>query len=43
MATAILVGATLILGLDVQPPIPEPGAMVSAAHQYIAAAPHTFV
>jgi peptide/nickel transport system permease protein len=44
MSTAILVGATLsFLGLGVQPPIPEWGAMVSTARQYIATAPHTFV
>jgi ABC-type dipeptide/oligopeptide/nickel transport system permease subunit len=44
MATAILVGATLsFLGLGVQPPVPEWGAMVSTARQYIATAPHTFV
>lgn len=44
ISTAILVGATLsFLGLGVQPPIPEWGAMVSTARQYIATAPHTFV
>jgi peptide/nickel transport system permease protein len=44
MSTAILVGATLsFLGLGVQPPVPEWGAMVSTARQYIATAPHTFV
>ena len=44
MATAILVGATLsFLGLGVQPPVPEWGAVVSTARQYIATAPHTFV
>jgi glutathione transport system permease protein len=41
---AILVGATLsFLGLGIQPPIPEWGAMVSAARQYLATAPHTFL
>jgi ABC-type dipeptide/oligopeptide/nickel transport system permease subunit len=40
----ILVGATLsFLGLGVQPPVPEWGAMVRTARQYIATAPHTFV
>ncbi len=44
VSTAILVGATLsFLGLGIQPPIPEWGAMVSTARQYIATAPHTFV
>lgn len=44
MSTAILVGATLsFLGLGIQPPIPEWGAMVSTARQYIATAPHTFL
>jgi peptide/nickel transport system permease protein len=44
ISTAILVGATLsFLGLGIQPPIPEWGAMVSTARQYIATAPHTFV
>jgi peptide/nickel transport system permease protein len=44
MSTAILVGATLsFLGLGIQPPVPEWGAMVSTARQYIATAPHTFV
>jgi peptide/nickel transport system permease protein len=44
ISTAILVGATLsFLGLGVQPPVPEWGAMVSTARQYIATAPHTFV
>ena len=43
ISTAILVGATLsFLGLGVQPPVPEWGAMVSTARQYIATAPHTF-
>jgi ABC-type dipeptide/oligopeptide/nickel transport system permease subunit len=43
ISTAILVGATLsFLGLGIQPPIPEWGAMVSTARQYIATAPHTF-
>src|SRR5205807_3903248 len=44
ISTAILVGATLsFLGLGIQPPVPEWGAMVSTARQYIATAPHTFV
>lgn len=44
VSTAILVGATLsFLGLGVQPPIPEWGAMVSTARQYLATAPHTFL
>jgi peptide/nickel transport system permease protein len=44
ISTAILVGATLsFLGLGVQPPVPEWGAMVSTARQFIATAPHTFV
>lgn len=44
ISTAILVGATLsFLGLGIQPPIPEWGAMVSTARQYIAIAPHTFL
>ncbi|HEX5501465.1 MAG TPA: ABC transporter permease [Thermomicrobiales bacterium] len=44
VSTAILVGATLsFLGLGIQPPIPEWGAMVSTARQYIAIAPHTFL
>jgi peptide/nickel transport system permease protein len=44
ISTAILVGATLsFLGLGVQPPVPEWGAMVSTARQYIATAPHTFL
>lgn len=44
VSTAILTGATLsFLGLGVQPPIPEWGAMVSTARQYIATAPHTFL
>jgi peptide/nickel transport system permease protein len=44
ISTAILVGATLsFLGLGIQPPTPEWGAMVSTARQYIATAPHTFV
>ncbi len=43
ISTAILIAATLsFLGLGVQPPIPEWGAMVSTARQYIATAPHTF-
>jgi peptide/nickel transport system permease protein len=44
ISTAILIAATLsFLGLGIQPPIPEWGAMVSTARQYIATAPHTFV
>jgi peptide/nickel transport system permease protein len=44
ISTAILVAATLsFLGLGIQPPTPEWGAMVSTARQYIAIAPHTFV
>jgi peptide/nickel transport system permease protein len=44
ISVAILVGATLsFLGLGIQPPTPEWGAMVSTARQYIATAPHTFV
>lgn len=44
ISTAILVGATLsFLGLGIQPPIPEWGAMVSTARQYISIAPHTFL
>jgi ABC-type dipeptide/oligopeptide/nickel transport system permease subunit len=44
VSTAILVGATLsFLGLGIQPPIPEWGAMVSTARQYLATAPHTFL
>lgn len=44
VSTAILVAATLsFLGLGVQPPTPEWGAMVSTARQYIAIAPHTFL
>jgi peptide/nickel transport system permease protein len=43
VSTAILGGATLsFLGLGIQPPIPEWGAMVSTARQYLAVAPHTF-
>ena len=43
VSTAILAGATLsFLGLGIQPPIPEWGAMVSTARQYLAVAPHTF-
>lgn len=43
-STAILVGATLsFLGLGVQPPRPEWGAMVSTARQYLAIAPQTFL
>jgi peptide/nickel transport system permease protein len=44
IATAILVGATLsFLGLGIQAPTPEWGAMVSTARQYLGTAPHTFV
>lgn len=44
VSTAILVAATLsFLGLGIQPPTPEWGAMVSTARQYIAIAPHTFL
>lgn len=44
IATAILVGATLsFLGLGVQAPTPEWGAMVSTARQYLGSAPHTFL
>ena len=44
ISTAILIAATLsFLGLGIQPPVPEWGAMVSTARQYIATAPHTFV
>jgi ABC-type dipeptide/oligopeptide/nickel transport system permease subunit len=44
ISTTILTGATLsFLGLGIQPPIPEWGAMVSTARQYLATAPHTFV
>jgi peptide/nickel transport system permease protein len=44
ISTAILIGSTLsFVGLGVQPPVPEWGAMVSTARQYIASAPHTFV
>jgi ABC-type dipeptide/oligopeptide/nickel transport system permease subunit len=44
ISTTILAGATLsFLGLGIQPPIPEWGAMVSTARQYLATAPHTFV
>lgn len=44
ISTAVLVGATLsFLGLGIQPPIPEWGAMVSTARAYLATAPHTFI
>jgi ABC-type dipeptide/oligopeptide/nickel transport system permease subunit len=44
ISITILTGATLsFLGLGIQPPIPEWGAMVSTARQYLATAPHTFV
>lgn len=44
VSTAVLVGATLsFLGLGIQPPTPEWGAMVSTAREYLALAPHTFV
>lgn len=44
VSTAVLVGATLsFLGLGIQPPTPEWGAMVSTAREYLAIAPHTFV
>lgn len=43
VSTAVLVGATLsFLGLGIQPPTPEWGAMVSTAREYLAIAPHTF-
>jgi peptide/nickel transport system permease protein len=44
VSTAVLVGATLsFLGLGIQPPTPEWGAMVSTAREYLAIAPHNFV
>lgn len=44
VSTAVLIGATLsFLGLGIQPPIPEWGAMVSTAREYLAIAPHTFI
>jgi peptide/nickel transport system permease protein len=44
LSTTILIAATLsFLGLGIQPPNPEWGAMVSTARQYIAVAPHTFL
>ncbi|HUY99758.1 MAG TPA: ABC transporter permease [Thermomicrobiaceae bacterium] len=44
ISTAVLVGATLsFLGLGIQPPVPEWGAMVSTARAYISIAPHTFL
>lgn len=43
ISTAILVAATLsFLGLGIQPPTPEWGAMVSTARQYLSTSPHTF-
>lgn len=43
VSTSILVAATLsFLGLGIQPPTPEWGAMVSTARQYLSTAPHTF-
>lgn len=44
VSNAILVGATLsFLGIGLQPPTPEWGAMVSTARQYLTTAPHTFL
>lgn len=44
VSSAVLVGATLsFLGLGIQPPTPEWGAMVSTAREYLAIAPQTFV
>lgn len=44
VSTAVLVGATLsFLGLGIQPPTPEWGAMVSTAREYLAISPHNFV
>lgn len=44
ISNAVLVGATLsFLGLGIQPPIPEWGAMVSTAREYLALASHTFI
>lgn len=44
VSTAVLAGATLsFLGLGIQPPTPEWGAMVSTARQYIALAIHTML
>lgn len=44
VSTAVLVGATLsFLGLGIQPPTPEWGAMVSTAREYLALAAHTFI
>ncbi|HET9015853.1 MAG TPA: ABC transporter permease [Thermomicrobiaceae bacterium] len=44
ISTAVLVGATLsFLGLGIQPPIPEWGAMVSTARDYISIAPYDFL
>lgn len=44
VSNAVLVGATLsFLGLGIQPPIPEWGAMVSTAREYLALASHTFI
>lgn len=43
VSTAVMAGATLsFLGLGIQPPTPEWGAMVSTAREYLAIAPHTF-
>ena len=44
ISTGILAGATLsFLGLGIQPPKPEWGAMVSTARGFISIAPHTFI
>lgn len=44
VSSAVLIGATLsFLGLGIQPPTPEWGAMVSVARQFIGLAPHTFL
>ncbi len=44
ISTTILTGATLsFLGLGIQPPTPEWGAMVSSARTYLAVAPHIFL
>lgn len=44
VSTAVMAGATLsFLGLGIQPPTPEWGAMVSTAREYLAIAPHTFI
>jgi ABC-type dipeptide/oligopeptide/nickel transport system permease subunit len=43
ISTTILIAATLsFLGLGVQPPNPEWGAMVSTAREYVTVAPHAF-